>query len=314
MKRHILAAAAALCWAIVPVVHAQSNNAPLRLVVPFPPGDALDSTARALAEFTATELQRTIVVENKPGASGFIAADSVAQSHDTGTFLLGTTAMMSITPFLKKAPYSPSDFTPVARFATITTIVAVPSGFPAKTWPEFVALAKKNPGKYTYASPGEGTIIHMGMESLQRSAGIQLLHVPYKGMGPALQDFLGGRVDIYSEPAVINHIKAGTARGLAVMSNNRLNELPDVPSLKEVGVTYENEAWLGVFAPKNTPAGLVTQMGAALAKAAARPEIQGKLPPGVQIGYLGKEPFAQKIRSEQTSNKKLISDLNIKLD
>jgi tripartite-type tricarboxylate transporter receptor subunit TctC len=313
MKRRTLAVAAMLCG-LTALAQAQSGAAPLRLVVPFPPGDALDATARAMAELAAADLQRSIVVENKPGASGFIAADAVVRSTDASTFLLGTTAMMSVTPFLKKAPYAPSDFTPVGRIATITTVFSVPSSFPAKTWPEFVALAKKNPGKYSYASPGEGTIIHMGMEILQRAAGIQLLHVPYKGMGPALQDFLGGRIDVYSEPAVITHIKAGTARGLAVMSNSRLNELSDVPSLKEVGIPFEQEAWLGVFAPKSMPADLVERMGAALAKAASRPELQGKLPPGIQIASMGKQPFSQKIQSEQAVYKKLISELNIKLD
>ena len=305
---------AALVLSALAATAGAQNAGPLRLIVPFPPGDALDATARAMAEIAAADLKRTIVVENRPGASGFIAAEAVSRSGDGATFLLGTTAMMSVTPFLKKAPYAPSDFTPVARIATITPVVTVSSEFPAKTWAEFVSLVKANPGKYSYASPGEGTMIHMSMEVLQKAAGVRLLHVPYRGMAPALQDFLGGRIDVYTEPAVIAHIKAGKARGLAVMNPIRLRELPDVPTLKELGVAFDREAWLGVFAPRDVPADLVERMGQALAKAAGSAELQQRMPPGAQVTHMAAGPFGQLILSEQTDYKKLISDLNLKLD
>lgn len=310
MKRRVFSAAAALSLALT--VHAQDG--PLTLIVPFPPGDALDATARAVAEAASQELKVPIVVENKPGAAGFIAADAVARSTNQTTFLLGTTAMMSITPFVRKAPYAPSDFTPVARIATINLVVSVPSSMPAKNWAEFVALAKGNPGKYTYASPGEGTLLHVGMESLQAAAAIKLLHVPYKGMGPALQDFLGGRVDVYSEPAIINHVKAGTARALAVVGDARLPELPDVPTTRDLKVPYENPGWFGVFAPKNVPPALVARMSAALRRADSRPELKSRLPAGVQSAYLESAAFASQIQTEQGIYRKVITDLKLKLD
>lgn len=311
MKRRSFAAAALLGLAFG--VQAQSTG-PLTLVVPFPPGDALDATARAVAEAASLELKLPIIVDNKPGASGFIAADAVARSTNQTTFLLGTTAMMSITPFAKKAPYAPSDFTPVARIATVNLVFSVPSSFPAKSWSEFVALAKASPGKYTYASPGEGTLLHMGMEALQSTAGFKLLHVPYKGMGPALQDFLAGRIDVYAEPGVITYVKAGKARALAVVGDARLAELPEVPSTRELKVPYEQPGWFGVFAPKSVPPALVERVSAALKKASALPELRGKLPPGVQSSYLAGAPFSTQIQTEQGIYRKLISDLNIKLD
>lgn len=312
MKRRVFPAAVLLWLAVT--AHAQSSDGALTLVVPFPPGDALDATARAVGEAASAELKSTLIVDNKPGASGFIAADAVARSTNRTTFLLGTTAMMSITPFAKKAPYAPSDFIPVARIATISLVVAVPSSFPAKTWAEFVALAKQNPEKYTYASPGEGTLVHMSMEALQKAVGIKLLHVPYKGMGPAMQDFLGGRIDVYSEPAIITHIRSGTARGLAVMSDTRLAELPDVPSTRELKVAVDQPGWFGVFAAKSVPIPLVERMSAALRSATARPELKGKLPAGVQASYLEGGALAKQIQAEQGLYRKLISDLNIKLD
>lgn len=311
MKRRSFAAAALLGLALT--AHAQTDT-PLTLVVPFPPGDALDATARAFAEAASQELKVPIVVDNKPGAAGFIAAEAVARSNNQATFLLGTTAMMSITPFARKAPYAPADFTPVARVATINLVFAVPSSFPAKSWNEFVTLAKRDPGKYTYASPGEGTLLHLAMEALQATAGFKLLHVPYKGMAPALQDFLAGRIDVYGEPANISHVKAGTARALAVVGDMRLAELPDVPTTRELQVAYAHSGWFGIFAPRNVPPALVTRLSAALRNAAARPELRGKLPPGVQSAYLEPVAFASQIQAEQGIYRKLISDLNIKLD
>jgi tripartite-type tricarboxylate transporter receptor subunit TctC len=305
--------AAATLIACTLSAHAQ-NPVPLTLMVPFPPGDALDATARAIAESAAQELKTTIVVENKPGASGFIAADAVARSTNGTTFLLGTTAMMTITPYARKAPYAPSDFAPVARIATINLVVSVGSGFPAKTWAEFVAVAKQNPGKFTYASPGDGTLLHLAMEALQSTAGFKFTHVPYRGMGPAMQDFLGGRIDVYSEPAVIAHVKAGTAKALAVVGDARLGDLPDVPTTRDLNVAYQQPGWFGIFAPKSVPAELTARLSSALAVAAARPELKGRLPVGVQSAYLEGKAFSSQIQSEQTLYRKLIADLNIKLD
>ncbi len=310
MKRRTVLATSLL--ALAATAYAQTDT--LTLVVPFPPGDALDATARAAAEAASQELKIPIVVDNKPGASGFIAAEAVMRSTNQTTFLLGTTAMMSITPFVKKAPYAPADFTPVARIAAINLVFTVPASSPAKTWADFVQLAKKDPGKYTYASPGEGTLLHLGMEALQSTGGFKLLHVPYKGMGPALQDFLGGRIDVYGEPGIIPHVKAGTARALAVVGDTRLPEIPEVPTTRELKVAYDASGWFGVFAPKNVPAALVERMSSALRNATEQPAFKGRLPAGVHPSYLPGNAFARELQGEQAVYRKIITDLNIKLD
>lgn len=311
MKRRSVLALS-LCFAAA--AHAQLAGQSVTLVVPFPPGDALDTTARAVADALAAEIKMPVVVENRAGAAGAIAAEAVTRSTNQATFLWGTTAMMSITPFLRKTPYAPSDLVPVARVATISSPVALSNNLPAKTWAEFVVLAKQNPGKYSYASPGEGTGVHMSVEALQKAADIKLLHVPYKGMGPALQDFLGGRIDVYAEAAVIPHIKAGTARGVAVVGDTRLPDLPDVPTLRELKVPFEQVFWFGILAPKNVPAPLSDRVGAALRVAMARPDIKGRIPPGVAASFADAAGFAQQIQAEQVVYRKLIADLNIKLD
>lgn len=293
---------------------AAAQQSYVRLVVPFPPGDALETATRVLADLAKDELGRQIVVENKPGASGFIAADAVARSTDGATLLLGTTAMLGITPFLKKAPYDPADLKPVAQVAEITLVFAVSPTLKVDKWQDFVALARKNPGKYTYASPGEGTILHLSMEQLQSVAGFKMLHVPYKGMGPALQDFLGGQIDVYSEPAIIPHVAAGKAKALAVASDARLPELPSTPTFKELGVKLDTKPWIGVFAPRSAPDALGKQVEEALRKAAARPEFKAKLPPGVQPSFVGSEQFTKQIASEQTTFRQLIKTLNLKVE
>lgn len=311
MKRRLVATAG-LLWAALAA--AQPAEGPITLVVPFPPGDALDGTARAVAEAVATELKTTIVVDNKPGAAGSIAAEAVARSGSPTTFLLGTTGMMSINPFLRKTPYAPSDFVPVARMATIVSVIAVAPSFPARNWTEFVALAKASPGKYSYASPGPGTGIHMAMEAVQSAAAIKLLHVPYRGMATALPDFLGGRVDIYSEAGIINHIKAGTARGLAVVGPSRLPELPDVPSTHELKVPFDAPGWLAVFGTKGVSPALAEQLSAALRKAVANPELKTRLPVGVQASYANAATLGRQIQADQAVYRKLITDLDIKAD
>lgn len=304
-------AAALFSTVLLAPAHAASDT-PLRLVVPFPPGDGLETAARVLADRAATELGRSIVVENRPGASGAIAAEAVARSDDGVTFLLGTTAMMTITPYLKTTPYAPADFKPVARAATIAPIFTVRPDLPVSDWKEFVWLAKKNPGKYTYGSPGEGTSIHMGMEVLQKAAGIQVLQVPYKGMGPALQDFLGGRIDIYTEPAIIAHVQAGKAKALMTMGEKRLPELPDVPTAEELGVEMKLQPWIGVFAPKAAPDELVQRLEQAMSRAVSDPAFATKLPPGVQPSFLAAMPFGAQIQEEQRVFGGLIDELGLK--
>lgn len=295
--------------------HAQVGGgaSPIKLVVPFPPGDGLENAARVLGDLVSKDLKIPVIIENRPGGSGVIAAEAVARSTDGRTFLVGTTAIMGITPFLRAVPYSPSDFDPVSKFAHISAVMAIRNDIPAKTWAEFVTFAKAAPGKYTYATPGDGTLTHLAVAALTRNAGIQMQAIPYKGMGPALQDFIGGRLDLYTEPAVVPHVKSGAVRALAVASQKRLPELPDVPTYEEAGIKAASTPWIGVLAPKSTSAELKRQLSEAFRKAVASPDFASRLPTGIEAAYSSSSDFATQIRSEQEFYKKLIASLDLKL-
>lgn len=295
--------------------HAQIGESvsPLKLVVPFPPGDAFENAARILGDLVAKDLKMPVIIENRPGAAGVIAAEAVAKTTDGKTFLIGTAAITGITPFLRTVQYSPSDFDPVAKFAHILPVMAIRNDIPAKTWAEFVVLAKAAPGKYTYATPGDGTLTHLTLAAITRNAGIQMQAIPYKGMGPALQDFIGGRLDLYAEPAVIPHVKAGTVRALGVARRTRLSELPDVPTYDEAGIKATTTSWIGVLAPKATPVELKRRLSAAIQRAVASPEFASRLPSGLQAAYSSSSDFAMQIRSEQKFYKQLITSLDLKI-
>lgn len=290
-----------------------ASTAPLKLVVPFPPGDGLEAAARVLGELVAKDLNTTIIVENKVGASGAIAAEYVSGARDPRTMLVGTTALMGITPFMRKVPYDPADFEPIAKFAHISAVMTIRNEIPAKNWAEFVALAKAEPGKFTYAIPGEGTLTHLAVEALSRNAGIKMMAIPYKGMAPALQDFIGGRIDLYTEPAVVQHVKAGKARALAINADKRLPELPDVPTYEEAGVKAATTPWIGVLTTKAMPTELKQQIAAAFKRAVASPTFASKLPIGIQAAYASSDEFSKQIQSEQSYYKQLIASLNLKI-
>lgn len=298
------------------LAHAQTtgSSAPLKLIVPFPPGDGLESAARVLGELVAKDLNTTVVVDNRVGASGAVAAEAVARANDPRTLLVGTTAIMGITPYVRTVPYSPADFEPIAKFAHISAVMAIRNEIPAKNWTEFVALAKAAPKKYTYATPGEGTLTHLSVEALSRNAGIQMLPVPYKGMAPALQDFLGGRVDFYTEPAVVSSVKSGKARALAVNSDKRLPELPDVPTYSEAGIRAASTPWIGVLTTKAMPPALKQELAAAIKRAVESPEFTSKLPTGIEPAYSSSADFARQIQSEQAYYKDLIKTLELKVE
>ena len=296
--------------------HAEYPDKIIRLIVPFPAGAGLDTSARVFAELLRPALGQQVIVENRPGAAGDIAADAVAKSSADGyTLLYGTTAMITITPYLRKTPYDPAvDLVPVSRVATLDTVVAVNKDFPASTWAEFVDIAKRNPGKYTYASSGDGTFLHLAGEHLQAVTGMKLLHVPYKGMAQAITDFLSGQINVVLEPAVIQHVRAGRGKALAVFSDIRLPELPGVPTIKELGVPFELKAWFGIFAPRGTPREVVGKLVGAIAQISERPEFRDKLPTAVFSAYMPPEIFAKSIDDERAVYRGIIKRLNLRLE
>jgi tripartite-type tricarboxylate transporter receptor subunit TctC len=228
---------------------------PLRLIVPFAPGGSTDIFARLIAERAQTPLGQPVVVENRAGAAGNIGAEAVVRSAPDGyTLLMATTGVMAINNALyRNMTYDAAkDLEPVLYVASITNVLIVPPDSPARSVAELIALAKKEPGKLTFASSGAGASTHMSAELFKSMTGIDILHVPYKGSGPAMPDLMSGRVSMMFEnaPGAVSHIKAGKLRALAQTGLKRSSAMPEVPTVAESGVPgYESLSWSGIAVP-----------------------------------------------------------------
>ena len=276
-----MAGIAALAFALG--ASAQSwPSRPVTLVVPYPPGGSADILARAVGQKLTERLGQTVIVENKAGAGTAIGAKAVASAPPDGyTLLLGTVSSQAINPAMNKVGYDPTkDFVAIAPLAAIPFVLVANPSFPASTVAELVAMAKAQPGKIAYASAGPGTSNHLAGELLADSAKLNLLHVPYKGSAPALNDVLGGHVPLMFDliATAMPNIQAGKLKPLAVTSRMRSPLLPNVPTAIEGGlVDYEVTAWFGVFAPAGTPAAVVTRLNAEITAVIAAPEMQKHL-------------------------------------
>ncbi len=242
------------------------SDKPIRIVVPFAAGGPTDVLARVLAPKLSASLHRTVIVDNKVGATGAIGAVFVAKAAPDGdTLLLGTSSIMAASPNLTaNLPYDPmKDFIPISMVATIENILVVHPSVPARTVKELIAYGKANPGKLTYASSGIGSTYHLGGELFASQAGITMTHVPYKGAAPAIQDVLAGHVNVMFDntSSAVPSIKAGRVRALGVASLKRYPALPDLPTIAEEGLAgYETTIWLGLFAPAKTPVAIIQKL------------------------------------------------------
>jgi tripartite-type tricarboxylate transporter receptor subunit TctC len=255
---------------------------PVTLVVPFPAGGSTDLVARLIASEMTEHLGRQIVVENRGGAGGNIGAAAVAKAEPDGhTILMATVATHALNPALyKKMPYDAvKDFAPVSLLALIPNVLVVNNDFPAKSVQELIELLKANPGKYSYASSGNGTPLHLSGELFKTMAGVEMTHVPYKGAGPALVDVMGGHVPIMFDnlPPSLEHIRAGKLRGLAVTTKERAASIPELPTIAETLPGYETYSWNALFAPAGTPKPIIDRLNAAALAALADPGIAAKL-------------------------------------
>lgn len=280
-RRHALALAAALA---TPLAHADSwpQGKPIRWVVAYPAGGGSDFLARQLAPQLARQLGANIVIDNRPGAAGIIGTDNAAKSPADGfTILTGDNgAMVFHEAMYRKIPYAPADFTPVGFMARFPLIVAVHPGAGFADAQAWLDALKKNPGKYSYASPGIGSPHHLAMELLKDRTRTFVVHVPYRGTALAVQDVISGQVPmmVLDTAAGLPQIRAGKVKALAVMSRKRIPALPDVPTLDELGVKdFEVTAWQGLFVPRGTPADIVGRLSAEMNKAIAVPEVRAKL-------------------------------------
>ncbi len=284
-KTLVTTAVLAAAWLVGPVVAQTTDfpNKPVRIVVPFPPGGATDITARVVAEKLSTKWGQPVVIDNKAGAGGNVGSDLVAKSAPDGySIVLGVTGSHSINISLyKKMPYHPlSDFEPLTQATIYPNAIVVNPQVPANNLPELIALLKKEPGKLSYGSDGNGTASHLGMEILKSKANVQLTHIPYRGSTPMITDLLGGTlmVGITGLPAVQQHLKAGKLKMIAITTPQRAPGAPDYKTVAEQGFANFNAApWAGFFAPKGTPKPVVDKLAQDLADALKQPDVVQKM-------------------------------------
>ena len=280
MRRRLafsLAAAIAILLAAGPAC-AEYPERPVRILEPFPPGGAVDIVTRLVAARLADDLGRPFIVESKPGAGGILATDAVAKAPHDGYTLLVTTPNHTINAALNpKLPYDTErDLVPVAVIAEVPELFVSNATAPFASFAEFVAYARRNPGKLDYASAGIGTLPHVSMELLLRRLDLKVTHIPYKGAAPAMADLLGGQVQLKMDTFATSapHIAAGKLRALAIASRTRSALAPDLPTVAELGVPgYEGILWVGVMAPAGTPQAVIDKLAAACERAVRSAEL-----------------------------------------
>jgi tripartite-type tricarboxylate transporter receptor subunit TctC len=322
LKTNILALAF-LCVACVHV-HAQSAAAfpgkPIRLVVPYPPGGGTDTIGRPLAHRLTENLKQQVIVDNRGGAGGNIGMELVAKSPPDGyTLVLALTAQLAVNPSLyKKLPYDPiKDYEPISLLATGPYILIVHPSLPAKSVKELIALARARPGQISYASSGNGSGGHLAAALLENMAGINMLHVPYKGGGPALVDILAGNVQVlfatYATSKV--HIESGRVRPLGVSTANRLSGV-DIPTIAETGLRgFDAGVWYAVLAPAGTPREIIAKLNTEFVRGLASPEVKSLLAKG-NIETIGSTPeeLTAFMKSEIAKWGKVVKAANVQVD
>ena len=281
--KNIIPLAIMACASVAPAYAQPYPTKPVRLVITFPPGGNTDLVGRALAAKLSENLGQQVVVDNRGGAGGVLGTMIAAQAAPDGyTILLGTSSGMVVNPLLQsKLPYAPlKDFVPVSNVVILPQVLVTNPQVPAKTIKELIALAKAKPGTLNAGSSGVGTPNHLGTELLKALAGVDIVHVPYKGGGQATTDLIGGQIQMgfSSVPSVLPHIKAGRLNALGVGSAKRTPALPNVPTIAEAGVPgYEYTTWYGIFAPARTPQAIVTRLNSEIVKSLNAPDVNQRL-------------------------------------
>jgi tripartite-type tricarboxylate transporter receptor subunit TctC len=292
----------------------------IRFVVPFAPGGSSEIVARTTAVELGKALGQSVYVDNKPGGAGNVAMQEVARADDQHTVILGHVGTLAVNPYIfDKLPYDPNkDFKPISLLAKVPSLYLVHPDVPATNLKEFIAYAKKNPGKLNYGSAGNGSAGHLAMEYLKMVSGTFMVHVPYRGTGPQLTDLLAGRLDAASvgAPAVMQFIKAGKLRCIATGTTTRIPQLPDVPTVAEQGFPgFEMTQWYGLLAPSSLPQAAVDKLAAAAATAVKQPAATEKLSADAALAVGGTPAeFAKFVAAEQQRWKLVIARAKIKPD
>jgi tripartite-type tricarboxylate transporter receptor subunit TctC len=293
---------------------------PVTLVVPNPPGGVVDTSARIVSEPLARLLGQAVVVENKGGASGNIAYQQVALAPKDGyTLLISYSAYHVGNPSLfPKMPWAQKDLVPVALLTAATNVITANPAVPPNTLKEFITYVKANPGKLNYASQGNGSLSHVGTALFESTTGTEMTHVPYKGSGPAIQDVLGGQVQVFmtTPPSVMQHVQAGKLKAYAVTGKTRHPGLPNVPTTAEAGLPgFELEAWVALFAPAGTPAEVITTLTGKVKAALDTPEAKNAAAKsGIELRYLPPDALAELVRRDTVYWADVIKAKNIRAD
>ena len=296
-------AAVLLLWA--PLALAQYPSKPIHLIVPFPPGGGNDTVARAIAQQISPELGQPVVIDNRPGAGGSVGAELAAKAAPDGyTLFLAGVGSHVVNPNLhKKLPYDPlKDFAPITLIASAPSVLVVNPKVPAQNIAEFTAYARANPGKLNYASNGNGSAAQLAAAMYESMAGVKMVHVPYKGIAPAMTDLMGGEVQLMfgTVVALVPHIQSGKLRALAVTGKKRSSLLTEVPTLAESGLPdYQAGSWYGVEAPAGTPREIIDRLNGVMVKALKQPDVVKRLAAeGAEVIGSTPEEFGAHIKSE----------------
>ncbi|MES2952797.1 MAG: tripartite tricarboxylate transporter substrate-binding protein [Pseudomonadota bacterium] len=315
---HAIATFALLSLGQAACAHAAYPDRPVRLVIPFPAGAALDSTMRVVGQKMAELWGQPVVIDNKPGVAGVVA---VANAPANGYTLLVCAGSNIVTgPLINpRLPYTVAkNFVPVGHVSTNVPVLATTPSIGFKTVRELVALARQQPGVLNYSSSGVGSPNHLAMEIFQSLTDTSFVHIPYKGGAPSVNELIGGHVDlgIFALPSIHQHLRSGRLRALAVASTQRDKNLPDVPTLAESGITgFEYEIWYGVFAPSHTPRGVVEKVNAVLQKALADPEVARQLQALGSVPTPGStEEFSQYVLRDTERWKRIVLDRKMNLE
>jgi tripartite-type tricarboxylate transporter receptor subunit TctC len=323
MNRFAALACALALACIAPFASAQQYpSKPIRIIVPFPAGGLLDGLARGVGQKMSEGLGQPVIVEAKPGANTMIGAETVARSPGDGyTILFATDATVSINPLVysKMAYDAKRDLVPVSIVAETVECILISSGVKANSVAELVALAKAQPGKLNYASFGPGSNAHLAAEQFKLATGVDMVHVPFKGVAEAMQALVAGDVQVLftAQGAALPHIKSGKVKALAVMTDERQPTLPDVPTIAEAGLpTLHGGVWFGLMVPAGTPRDIVDRLARETQKAVAAPDVREKFITGIGLKPVGSNPeeFQKVLVADQEKYSKAVKAANLKLD
>lgn len=293
---------------------------PVTLIVPNPPGGLVDTSARIVGDSLSKVLNQSVVVDNRGGGSGNVAYGLVARAPADGYTLLTSYSAYhvgnpSLTP---KLPWAQKDFTPIALVTVATNVIAAHPSVPANTLQEFIAYLKKNPGRVSYASQGNGSVSHIGTEMFKAQTGTSMVHIPYRGSGPAIQDVLSGQVQVFmtTPPSVMGHVQSGKLKGFAVTGKGRHPSMPNVPTTAEAGLKgFELESWVAIFAPAGTPPDVVNKLAAAIKQGLETPEAKTRAEgAGIEIRYLPPAQLDAMVKAETEFWAKTIKEQKITAD